>query len=165
MKKSAPALAAERLRAGQKCSQLVFCRFATDETGPYDRSGFLACGLTRLLRPTRGAAVAMISPCFDSIGSGRRASDRPHHVQFLRPPIASMGEWRVHLYGRARGILQVPEADLGVVQSTLREERARRALRFSKAGRLLAIEILESVLQGCFGCDDHASRFRHQLRI
>jgi hypothetical protein len=47
---------------------LVFCRFATDETGPYDGSGFLACGHKRLLRPTRGAAVAMISPCFDSIG-------------------------------------------------------------------------------------------------
>jgi hypothetical protein len=57
------------------------------------------------------------------------------------------------------------KADLGVVQSTLREERARRALLLSKAGRLLAIEILESVLQGCFGCDDHASRFRHQLRM
>lgn len=57
------------------------------------------------------------------------------------------------------------KADLGVVKSTLREERARRALLFSKAGRLLAIEILESVPQGCFGCDDHASRFRHPLRI
>src|ERR1700733_1748626 len=54
---------------------------------------------------------------------------------------------------------------VGRVKSTLREERARRALLFSKAGRLLAIEILESVLQGRFGCDNHASRFRHQLRI
>src|SRR6202046_2934693 len=50
-------------------------------------------------------------------------------------------------------------------KSALREERARRALLFSKAGRLLAIEILESILEGCFGCDDHASRFRHQLRV
>src|SRR2546430_10807806 len=56
-------------------------------------------------------------------------------------------------------------ATLGVGKSTLREERARRALLFSKTGRLLPIEVLESVLQGCFGCDDHASRFRHQLRI
>src|SRR5258708_2122690 len=54
---------------------------------------------------------------------------------------------------------------LGVGKSTLREERARRALLFSKTGGLLPIEVLESVLQGCFGCDDHASRFRHQLRI
>src|SRR5258708_23931869 len=44
-------------------------------------------------------------------------------------------------------------------------EWARRALLFSKTWGLLAIEILESVLQGCFGCDHHASRFRHQLRI
>jgi len=57
------------------------------------------------------------------------------------------------------------KAALGVGKSTLREERARRALLFSKTGRLLPIEVLESVLQGCFGCDDHASRFRHQLRI
>src|SRR5882724_2178565 len=56
-------------------------------------------------------------------------------------------------------------AALGVGKSTLREERARRALLFSKTGRLLPIEVLESVLQGYFGCDDHASRFRHQLRI
>src|SRR6266446_5767493 len=56
-------------------------------------------------------------------------------------------------------------AALGVGKSTLREERARRALLFSKTGGLLPIEVLESVLQGCFGCDDHASRFRHQLRI
>ena len=56
-------------------------------------------------------------------------------------------------------------AALGVEKSTLREERARRALLFSKTGGLLPIEVLESVLQGCFGCDDHASRFRHQLRI
>jgi hypothetical protein len=40
------------------------------------------------------------------------------------------------------------KADLGVVKSTLREEPARRALLFSKVGRLLAIEILKSVLRG-----------------
>lgn len=39
------------------------------------------------------------------------------------------------------------EANLGVVKRTLREERARRTLLLSKAGRLLAVEILESVLQ------------------
>src|SRR5258708_12349722 len=56
-------------------------------------------------------------------------------------------------------------AALGVGKSILSEERAGRAPLFSKTGRLLPIEVLESVLQGCFGCDVHTSRFRHQLRI
>jgi hypothetical protein len=34
---------------------------------------------------------------------------------------------------------------------------ARRALLFSKTGRLLPIEVLEAVLQGWFGSDDQSS--------
>src|SRR5260221_13978411 len=54
-------------------------------------------------------------------------------------------------------------AALGVEKSTLPEERARRPLLASKTGGLLPIEFLEPVLQGCFGCNSHPSRFRHQI--
>ena len=59
-------------------------------------------------------------------------------------------------------LVRVP-ANKGSTESTLREERARRALLFSKTGRLLPIGVLKAILRGRFRCDDRF-RFRHPFR-
>src|SRR6267142_3939048 len=82
----------------------------------------------------------------------------------LRPATGSKRECRHNWLSRLE-FCRTQESSSRSQKSTLREERAGRAPLFSKTGRLLPIEVLESVLQGCFGCDDHTSRFRHQLRI
>jgi len=50
------------------------------------------------------------------------------------------------------------------VKSTLREERARRALLFlERLGGCFAIEVLEIRIQAASGCDDYRFRFDHQF--
>ncbi len=52
-RKSPPAPAAERLRAGRRCSRSASCPCATFETAPCDGSGCPACGRKRLRPPAR----------------------------------------------------------------------------------------------------------------
>ena len=56
------------------------------------------------------------------------------------------------------------KAALGVGKSSALKPGAESPL-FSKTGGCFSLKSGESVLQGCFGCNGHASRFRHQLRI
>jgi hypothetical protein len=98
----------------------------------------------------------------------REALRSPRHTAQSTFPRQGRRKLQLVLYSGnpiATAVLCRKSWQLETVRSILREERAWRALLFSKTERLLAIEVFESVLQGCFGCDDHAARFRHQLSI
>ena len=103
----APALGAERLRAGHRCSRPASCPCATCETALCDESGCPACGRKQLRLPVRDVAAPKTSPCPGSSGSGRQARDARLHRSLVHArPNVSKGERPARSCGMERGVLR-----------------------------------------------------------